>query len=117
MDKLPPLTKTPLDLTKGGWQGGPEHKYPPLQDFLQIHTPVVTADANGNGDDVFNAQHMDKTPLRHGDVPQDAQTAQYAQDNPDVVSAMLNLRGAVKDMWLQNWNLTNTLQSSRDADR
>lgn len=108
-----PLTKTALDLTAPGLM---QHRdYVPLDKFLKLHTPVVTSDANGNGDDHFKASNIDTVPRqegRHGyDVPNDA--AVYDYHNDDIQQALNRTREAVRDMWMTQ---ANKVQQNRDEE-
>lgn len=101
---LPPLAKLPLDLTAPGLMQS--RKYEPLENFLKLHTPVVTADANGNGDDVFKATNVaqdERTNERHGYENGDDK-AVYNYHNEDLLDALHKANQAVRGKWFQTWN-------------
>ncbi len=109
-----PLTKTPLDLTAPGLMQ--DRKYGPLDSFLKLHTPIVTGDANGNGDDVFKASNIeavDRTYGRHGYEDGD-DNAIYANHNEDILDALRKTHEAVRGMMHQAWNVHHSDPSGAD---
>lgn len=110
-----PLTKHVLNLvTPGSMQ---QREYAPLDAFLKLHTPVVTSDANGNGDDVFKASNVktiNRSYERHGyDAGDDK--AVYDYHNEDILDALRKTHNAVRGMWQQAWNQQLNDPSGHDA--
>lgn len=101
---LPPLNKEPLDLVQPGMMQA--RKYAPLENFLKLHTPVVTADANGNGDDVFSATNVEqdeRTNERHG-YENGEDKSVYNYHNEDILDALRRMNEAIRGMWAKTWN-------------
>lgn len=108
-----PLNKTALDLTAPGLMQNRD--YVPLDKFLKLHTPVVTSDANGNGDDHFKAANIETVPRQEGnhgyDVPNDEKVYDYHND--DIQQALNRTREAVRNMWA---SMPDKVQQTRDAE-